>query len=128
MYLDLSEGGNLSQDAMATFKETGPSREVVAVFLFDGGQTRWCAVTGWETGPRQALVTPIEESGDGPALLLHGGSHGIRLAGLAATSMEQAHQQALDVDWNLEHGHEWGEPFIICLAGTVFAYRTPALS
>jgi len=80
MYLDIDANDNLPAPAMATFKSTGAGNRISAVRLHLAGAWQWCAITGWADGPVAAWVTPIEESGDGPARLLHGGPQGLRLA------------------------------------------------
>ncbi len=113
MYLDIPANDNVCEPTMATFKETGPSRPVEAVRLWRDDAWQWCAITGWEddaTAPAQ--VAPIEESGDGPALLLHGGSHGLRLAQIVDP------QAAAHVRWDLADPAQWGEPFLLCRPDT----------
>lgn len=113
MYIDIVPNDNLGEAAMATFKETGPSRAVRAVRLALDEGWRWCAVVGWDdAGPRPAELTPIEESGDGPARLLHGGEHGLRLARLPDDADPAT--AATRVVWSITDASQWGEPFLIC--------------
>ena len=106
MYLDLPACDNLSDPAMATFKETGPALILQAIKLWRDERWQWCAVTGWsESGSVPAMIQPIEESGDGPARLIHGGEHGLRLARLVEPSKP--------VTWNLSDSTQWSEPFLI---------------
>jgi len=107
MYLDLDANDNLPAPAMATFKETAPGRRIAAVRLLLDGAWRWCAITGWDAGAVPAWSTPIEESGDGPARLLHGGAQGLRLAALAGP------EHAAAVRWDVQDPSQWGEPFLI---------------
>jgi hypothetical protein len=108
MYIDIPPNDN-TDPAMATFKETGPGTPVRAVKLhLPDGQWSWCAVTGWsDNGPVPALLTPIEESGDGPARLFTGGDHGLRLARINTP------EDAARVRWDLADGRQWGEPFLL---------------
>jgi hypothetical protein len=107
MYLDLDANDNLPAPAMATFKETAPGRRIAAVRLERDGAWAWCAITGWDAGAVPAWSTPIEESGDGPARLLHGGGQGLRLAAIAAPAA------AATVRWDVHDPAQWGEPFLI---------------
>ena len=111
MYLDIEPNGNLAEGAIATFNTTGPGRVIRAV------QVRtWLAVTGWSgDGPVPARWTPIEESGDGPAFLVSGGPHGVRLARIADPA------QAGVVRWDLKDPAQWGEAFLICTPETATA-------
>jgi hypothetical protein len=106
MYIDLEPSDNLPEAVMATFSETGPASPVQAIKLWRDGVWAWCAVTGWsEDGPVPALIQPIEESGDGPARLVHGGPHGLRLAALASPEAT--------VRWDLADGSQWSEGFLL---------------
>jgi hypothetical protein len=106
MYLDIEPNDNLPEGGMATFKETGPGRDIQSVRLWRAGAWQWCAVTGWSaSGAVPARFTPIEESGDGPARLITGGEHGVRLAALPASGQ---------VRWDLADPLQWSEAFLIC--------------
>ena len=106
MYLDIAANATLPEPAMATFRESGPARALQELRLWRDAAWIWCAVTGWaEDGAGPALIQPIEESGDGPALLVHGGPCGLRLA---ATGSPEA-----TVHWDLANLGQWGEPFLI---------------
>jgi hypothetical protein len=113
MYIDIDPNANLDEACMATFKETGASAPVRAVRLLRDAGWEWCAITGWSAGaPAPALLTPIEESGDGPALLLHGGNHGLRLAPISVPAAAGA------VRWDVTDASQWSEPFLLCRPGT----------
>lgn len=112
MYIDILPNDNLDEPVMATFNETGPGRRISAVRLELDDGWHWCAVTGWNDGPAPALFTPIEESGDGPARLVTGSEHGLRLARIAVP------EEAKGVVWSLADSRQWAEPFLICLPET----------
>lgn len=112
MYIDIEPNDNLDEPVMATFNATGPGRAIAAVKLELADGWHWCAVTGWKDGPAPALFTPIEESGDGPARLVTGGEHGLRLARITAP------EEAKRVVWSLADAAQWAEPFLICLPET----------
>jgi len=106
MYLDIPASGNLDEAAMATFRETGPAAPVRRLRLWRDGAWRWCAVTGWsDGGPVAAAIQAIEESGDGPARLVHGGPLGLRLA--------EQEDPAAAIAWDLADPRQWGEPFLL---------------
>lgn len=113
MYLDIPANPNCPEGAMATFKEAGPARAVRALRLHLDGGWAWYAVTGWEDGRAvPARLAPIEESGDGPALVVAGGGDGLRLAPLGADGDAPA--------WDLADPAQRGEPFLICRPGTAW--------
>lgn len=104
MYLDIPACDNLPEPCMATFRETGPGQVVQTVRLWRNAQWSWCAVVGWADGAAiPAIIQPIEESGDGPALLLHCGDQGLRLAVVGEASTR----------WDTADATQWGEPFLI---------------
>lgn len=107
MLLDLCENPNLGEAVMATFNVRAPARQLVAAKLWRDGIPRWCAVAACgREGFTVASISPIEESGDGPALLIHGGEWGLRLAELPAEADAPA--------WDLSDASQWAEPFLIC--------------
>ena len=112
MYIDIEPNPNVPEGAMATFLETGPGRLIRAVRLHLEGEWVWCAVVAWGGTPVPAQFTPIEESGDGPARLVSGATHGIRLARIADA------EQAKAVVWSEDDADQWGEPFLICTPET----------
>ena len=115
MYIDILPNDNLPEPVMATFKEIGARRTITAVRLELPDGWSWCAITGWgETGPSPALLTPIEESGDGPGRLISGGEHGLRLARIPASNTAVA--------WDLHDGTQWPEPFLLCLPEVEVTY------
>lgn len=103
MYLDIPANPNLDEPSMATFKEEGPAVPLRELRLWRDGSWRWCAVTGMgEDGPVPAFIQPIEESGDGPARLVHGGPWGLRL--------REGGQPAR---WDVADPGQWGEAFLL---------------
>lgn len=115
MYIDIEPNDNLAEACMATFNVTGPGRSVTAIHLDVDDVWVWCAVTGWEDGaPVPAVLTPIEESGDGPALLVSGGNQGLRLARLAGPD------DLTVVPWDLDDAGQWAEGFLIVVPETLF--------
>ncbi len=115
MYIDIESNANLAEATMATFNATGPGRSVSAIHLEVDDVWTWCAVTGWhDDAPAPAVLTPIEESGDGPALLVSGGNHGLRLARLSGPD------DTTPVAWNVDDATQWAEPFLIVIPETRF--------
>ncbi len=102
MYLDIPASANLDEPCLATFKEDGPAVPVRELRLWREDRWTWCAITGWaDGGAVPAFIQPIEESGDGPARLVHGGPLGLRL-GVGAVER-----------WSTDDATQWGEPFLI---------------
>ena len=108
MYIDIEANDNLEEDAMATFAVIGDAGQLTRIRLWRCDAWVWCAITGWsEAGPVTARIMPIEESGDGPALLVTGGDWGLRLAALPDEAAPMPR-------WDLDDTTQWAEPFLIC--------------
>lgn len=108
MYIDIEENDNLDEPVMATFAATGPATRLRTIRLWNGQAWRWCAICACgPTGIEAAWIQPIEESGDGPALLVTGGPWGLRLAEIDGP-------EASAPLWDYNHADQWGEGFLIC--------------
>jgi hypothetical protein len=108
MYIDIEPNDNLDEACMATFAEQGQGLPIERIHLWRTDRWCWCAICGWSAaGPVAARILPIEDSGDGPALLVVGGEHGLRLTELTD---ESAPQPA----WQLDSPAQWAEGFLIC--------------
>jgi len=99
--------------------EAGDNSDMSLVRMFDARenpyQVTWvvtvrrdgtegpCAVTGWSSGgPCPAYAALVWDSGDGIALLIHGGDEGIRLK----------HSDS-DASWDISDPTQWGEPCLL---------------
>jgi hypothetical protein len=114
LLIDCDATGNLDEPCQAVFNPSGEARPLRLARLWRGGAWRWCALAAWSAaGPSQAWMTPIEESGDGPALLLHGGEEGLRLQELDGPD-------ASIRPWSLDDRAQWGEAFLIVTPETAW--------
>jgi hypothetical protein len=70
---------NAPEGSGQRFKAAGEARAITRV----RSERRWCRVTGWSSegdgSPCAANAIPVEDSGSGAALLVHGGDWGVRL-------------------------------------------------
>ena len=68
------------------------------------GSPSWHEVTGWtaEGTPCPALARRVEDSGDGLAVPVYGGSGGLRLRPAGSSG-----------PWQLEDPTQWGLPFLL---------------
>ncbi len=107
IYIDTLPNDNVDEAVMATFAEKGTSRTLTRVYCRVRTKEAWHAITGWADGePVDAILSDIEESGDGEACLIHGGNEGLRLCEL--TNVEDP-----DPEWDLDNPDQWGEGLII---------------
>lgn len=109
MHLEVTPNRNCPEDANCMFGEAGPSERVYAVPVERDGKDLWAMVTGWDAeadAEVPAFATLVNDSADGHAILVHGGSGGVRL-------------QPLDVGepWSSDHTGQWGEPFLLLRSG-----------
>ena len=72
--------------------------------LHAAGTPQWHAVTGWTVAgvPCPALMTKVDDSGDGVALLVFGGDAGLRLR-----------PEGSEAPWTIDDTRQWGEPLLI---------------
>ena len=60
-------------------------------------------VIGWSSdGPCQAYAVPVDDSGEGRALLIYGGDDGVRLRLTTSTA-----------PWSIADAGQWGEPCLL---------------
>ena len=102
--VDAQEGANCQYSVNRVFSAVAQPVPVVRVEApGPRGDVSLYQVTGWSTeGPCPAYAVPVEDSGEGMALLVYGGDNGIRLK--PTDSLEP---------WNLESGEQWGEPCLL---------------
>ena len=103
--IEIADNPNCPQADLRVFHEVEPARSVRCVRLErHPGEPVWYAVTGWmsEGRPCPALRQKVDDSGDGTAVLVHGGDAGLRLQ-----------PAGVPQPWGLDHPEQWGEPFLI---------------
>lgn len=109
MHLDVLRGPNCPEEANCVFAEAGATERVYAVPCQRDGLDVWAMVTGWDAEEGReapAFATLVNDSADGHAILIHGGTGGIRL-------------QPLDrgEPWSVDNPDQWGEPFLLLRSG-----------
>ncbi len=105
MFLEVDSNPNTETCVNSVYKDVSRSREVYCVKYSVQEKEEPVQVTGWdaETGkPCPAYACTIEESGDGIALLIYGGTGGIRMKMLEDES-----------DWDVHASTQWGESHLI---------------
>ena len=68
------------------------------------GTPQWCEVAGWSltNTPGPVWAQRVDDSGEGVALLIHGGQAGLRLRPAGNREL-----------WDLKNPSQWGLPFIM---------------
>lgn len=103
LFLDVEAGDNCPYSLQLVFSALEGPRPVRAVKLYLAGpEGVLFDVTGWEDGPRPAEAVVVEDSGQGRAFLIHGGSGGLRFRPFGS-----AH------DWDLAASDQWGESHLL---------------
>lgn len=103
--IEIPENLNCQPMDMRLFHDLERSRVVEQVRLErEPGRPEWFEVVGWtERGePCIAHAQKVDDSGEGVAFLIHGGTAGLRLRSFGS-------QQS----WNEASAEQWGEPILI---------------
>jgi hypothetical protein len=112
MIIEIERNSNTDQECCVVYRESGAAREIHALEYRRGDERFWVQAVGWDAEQNQpcpAYVCPIADSGDGTALLIHGGSGGIRLKRLDDPS-----------PWSSADPQQWGELYLVYPPTTQF--------
>ncbi|MBI4388752.1 MAG: hypothetical protein HY580_01115 [Nitrospinae bacterium] len=105
MFLEVEPNPNVEKSFSMAYRETSPPRAVFCIKYGAGEEELPVQVTGWDNrtqSPCPAYARRIEESGDGIALLIYGGSGGIRMKPLEDES-----------PWDPASPGQWGETHLV---------------
>ena len=103
--IDIPPNPNCEAVELRVFHDLELPRPISHVRLErESGKPQWCEVAGWSltNTPGPVWAQRVDDSGEGVALLIHGGRAGLRLR--PAETRES---------WQLDNPHQWGLPFII---------------
>lgn len=103
--IEIAPNPNCEAVDLRLFHELEPPRTVRQIRLErQPGHAQWYDVVGWshDGTPQAALGQKVDDSGEGVAILIHGGDAGLRLRPCGSTS-----------PWRLDHPHQFGLPFIL---------------
>ena len=105
--IEIPPNPNCEAVEMRVFHDLEPARQIAQVRLErEAGKPVWYEVTGWTVrgAPCPALAQKVDDSGDGTAFLIYGGDAGLRFRSAGTPD-----------PWQLNHLHQWGEPFLILI-------------
>ncbi|MFQ5673944.1 MAG: hypothetical protein ACE5G9_12730 [Nitrospinales bacterium] len=115
MYVEVESCPNVDAEFSMVYKEVTPPREVYCIEYDAGAGEKPMQVTGWDAAadsPCPSYACKIDESGDGRALLIFGGSGGIRMKELEDPS-----------PWNSNSPSQWGETHLVYPANSFIVYK-----
>ncbi len=109
MHLEVRRNANCPTDINCIFSEAGETLRAYAVPVEREGRDIWAQVVGWDAERGCAVpawTTLVNDSADGHAVLIHGGTGGLRLQELESGR-----------PWGLTCATQWGEPFLLLRHG-----------
>ena len=115
MFLEVEANGNVDLSVSMMYRDITPPREVYCLKYSIQGEEQPVQVVGWDAethAPCRAFATQVEESGDGMALLVFGGSGGIRLKPLED-----------ETDWKLDDANQSGETHLVYPLDSFIVYK-----
>ena len=115
MFLEVEPCSNVDKSLGLMYKDISSPREVYCLKYLDDGEERPMQITGWDGDsgkPCPAYACHVEESGDGTALLIFGGSGGIRLKDLENES-----------PWNESATDQWGDTHLVYPLNSFIVYK-----
>ena len=103
--IEVSENSNCEASELRVFHDVEAPKAVSQVCLERSpNQPEWYEITGWTTAgqPCTAFAQCVDDSGEGLAILVHGGTAGLRIK---PAGSKQA--------WSLQDPQQWGAPFFL---------------
>lgn len=115
MFIEVEPNSNTAISFNMVYRDVSKAREVFCIKYQVGTDNQPVQVTGWDADtntPCPALACQIEESGDGIALLIYGGSGGIRMKPLEDES-----------PWDAASSNQWGESHLVYPVDSFIVYQ-----
>jgi len=115
MFIDVEPNPNSETGFNMIYRDVSSPREVFCIKYRVGVDDQPVQVTGWDAGtnaPCPAYACQVEESGDGVALLIYGGTGGIRMKPLED-----------DSPWDVRSTHQWGQSHLVYPAASFIVYK-----
>ncbi len=115
MFIDIESNPNTETRFNMVFRDVSKAREAYCIKYMIGTEDQPVQVTGWDAennAPCPAFACQVEESGDGIALLIYGGSGGIRMKPLEDES-----------PWDASSPTQWGETHLVYPLDSFIVYK-----
>ena len=105
MFVEVDSNSNTDKSFNMIFRDISPAREIYCIKYPVNGEEQPVQIIGWDADsnrPCPAYACKVEESGDGVALLIYGGSGGVRMKLLED-----------EIKWNPESPSQWGDTHLV---------------
>ena len=115
MYVDVEANDNINESFSMLYRDISKSREVYCIKYNMGEDDSPVQIKGWDketNSPCAAYACQVEESGDGVALLIHGGSGGIRIKLLED-----------ETEWKVGEPNQKGETHLVYPLDSFIVYK-----
>jgi len=115
MFVEVEPGTNVDRSFSMMYREIERPREVYAIKYPVQGEEQPVRITGWDhttNQPCPAFACRVEESGDGVALLVFGGSGGLRFKLLED-----------ETEWDCHQTRQWGETHLVYPKNAFIVYK-----
>lgn len=115
MYIDIEANENIHENFSMLYSDISKSREIYCIKYNIEGKESPVQVIGWDRetrSPCAAYACEIEESGDGIAILIYGGTGGIRIKPLED-----------ETDWELGALKQKGITHLVYPRGCFIVYK-----
>ena len=115
MYIDVEANENINKNFNMLYRDISLSREVYCIKYQMNEDNSPVQVKGWDketNSPCAAYACQVEESGDGVAILIHGGSGGIRMKPLED-----------EAEWKLGAPNQQGETHLVYPLDCFIVYK-----
>jgi len=115
VYVDVEANKNTNKSFSMLYRDISESREVFCIKYSLGEEESPVQIKGWDketNSPCAAYACQVEESGDGVALLIHGGSGGIRIKPLED-----------ETEWKIGVPNQRGETHLVYPLDSFIVYK-----
>ena len=115
MFIEVEPNNNTDRSFNMVFRDIGQPRELYCIKYQVNDDQQPVQVTGWDADagpPCPAYACKVEESGDGVAMLIYGGSGGVRMKPLEDESQ-----------WDTESTNQWGDTHLVYPADCFIVYK-----
>ncbi len=114
MFLEVEPCSNCDESVGRMYNVISESKQISSIQYEKDGKEIPVHITGWDgetETPCPAFACRIEESGDGVALLIFGGSGGIRMKSIDD-----------DSKWDADNSDQWSESHLVYPRDSVVTY------